>query len=660
MAIPALSDVEKAILAPPLRLTIRQWAERRLRITEGPMVGGQGVSTAWHAETFPPQTTIMDAIGDRRWRRVWLMTGPQTFGKTESACLPALLHAIGHRRVSALYVASRLPLALTQWRKKILPAMLADDGLAALISEDRDLIGDKNERRFLNGTSLHFSGGESVGAISGFTVAVVICDDIQAYPGLLPGFGHPADVAFARAAAYPEEQRTLVGCGTAGTVDDYLWRSLAASTLYCLAVPCLGCGIYQLLEWERMIYPEDPDKALTQTWMRCAGGCDHRIDFDELPRMLARHRWVSCPPGEDWVNKPSDGGTALDIGAASIYPDSQRATQEAGFWCNALAWPLGETWGQRAAEWLSIRGDPDKVKDHQQRVLARPWREPDPDENALTVEALAEHVVATHKYRSVPDQADLVTMTADVHDRYLYYIVRAWRRQDGTSWLVDAGTIGVHGPKKGETLTADEQRARIGHAIRLALEDLWEMDNQGWVKVGGEIVRSVKALVDGGYRPDAVGQFCRARNTGLPERKWEMVEGSRSSTPQPIWPRQVRRNQRGHVWREIGTSEAKHLLRERLAIPRDKPGYMHVYADHPLDSYYRHMVSEHWVEKKTPTGTRMIWERRPGAGPNHWWDCEVYQIAAAIACGVRLMVGEEPAAEQARAKTSWFALRKRK
>ena len=90
------------------------------------------------------------------------------------------------------------------------------------------------------------------------------------------------------------------------------------------------------------------------------------------------------------------------------------------------------------------------------------------------------------------------------------------------------------------------------------------------------------------------------------------------------------------LYREINVDEAKHVLRELLSIPHDRPGGWRTYVERPLEAYHRHLVSEHFVTK--PRGGRevKVWEKRPGAGPNHWWDCEVYQVAVAIACGVKL------------------------
>lgn len=658
---PDLTELEWSFLGPRPQLTISEWAAEHIWITEGPAVGQGGTATQWNPDTFPLQRDVLNAIEDDRWTKVALMTSPQAFGKTQSAAMATLLHAIHHRKVSAAYVAANLNLAVTQWTRKIEPAMRADAELRQLIFENVDFGGSKVRRDFTNGTSLHCTGADSAGALSAFTAPVVVCDDVQAHPVSLPGFGHPVDLAFTRAEAYPAEDITLVLIGTAKTVDDYLWRTMVSSALFMPFVPCPKCGTYQLLEFPRLQYDDSsPAKAKRSTWLPCArDSCSYRIVFSDLDGMLAEHRWVSCAPGEDWVTKPATGGTKIGR-TAKVYPHTSRTTDTAGFWCNALYWPLGKTWGERVAEYLKCRGDPDQLKNHQQQVRVVPWEDPEEDEAALTVEAMAEHKQAEHRKGIVPAEVDLVTLTADVHDRFLYYIVRGWRKADGTSWLIDAGTLGVRGPKRTEDLTQREKQARVGHAIREALVDLWTMEARGWPIGGGAVsMNAALALIDGMYRPDAVGQFCAQRNAGQAEVKWRMVQGHASTRgTRAIWPRQARRNKRGHPHWDIGVDEAKHLLRELLSIPGTQAGAWHTYSDVSLEAYHRHMVSEHFIVKRRNGKDVKVWEKRDGGGPNHWWDCDVYQIAAAIACGVRFVghLATEPEEEA----DGWFRHQKRR
>jgi len=382
--------------------------------------------------------------------------------------------------------------------------------------------------------------------------------------------------------------------------------------------------------------------------------------------MLAEHAWVSTPPGLNVVKDPGERtglGRLRDLRRnEAVYPETERASLDAGFWWNAFSWPL-VGWGKHAADFVSASGKPDTLKTLRQQVRVIAWEEPPEDSDALTVAQVAEHQHAEHRRGLVPAEVDVLTLTADVHDKFLYYIARGWRKETGSSWLIDAAHLGVHGPRKDEQLSKAEHAARIGAAIRLALEDLWALEQNGWPRATDpeEIIRASLCLIDGGYRPDAVGQFCLQRNAGLGVRRWRMVRGRSSrhkGAPRAIWDPQPHRSGRGHVFWQMNVDEGKHTLRDLLVVPRERPGAWHTYSDADLEAYHRHLVSEHFVKRKRGSGEVMVWEKREGAGPNHWWDCEVAQVAAAIACGVHLPTMPEVEKQDVKRKQSQLAGRR--
>jgi phage terminase large subunit GpA-like protein len=629
-------------------LSLVEFARAHCYATEGPLVEtgiGENVPVPFDPATFPLQLAPLEAIGDPRWSRVVVMTAPQAFGKTEALAKPALMYALEYRGISAAYVAGRQALAAGQWKKKILPAMLADADLAALIPENPDEGGDKNQRNFTNGTSLHFAGSESEAALSGFTALVIVCDDVHAMPQSIPGRGHPVDIAFTRSESAPAESCTHVQIGTAGTVEDYHWQTLVSSALYCPFVPCPGCGTYQLLEWERMEFDhEDIGAALTGTWLRCANpDCEHPIVFDELDAMLAEHRWVSLPPGCDWLLNPPEGGSRWDPaepGEFRVYPSTARNTNHAGFWCNALYWPHGKSWGQIAAEYISCRGDPDKPKNFGQQKQTRPWKEPEVDEQRLTVEELQTHVVEGYAARTVPAAADLVTVTVDVQSGYIYYIVRAWKKADGTSWLIDAKTIGK--PVKGGGDSEAELRARRAAGIITGMDELDALVATGWpvVDAEGEIKGTISArvgLIDRGFEPEIVAGWWSAKHRNV----WKMIKGQKAGQRAVLWPLHrregLRTDARNRPWRLVDINAAKHVLRRLLRVAAGQPGYWHIPGSglhvNTIRSYYRHLTSEKWRKDLAPPR----WKKITEGLENHYLDCETYQISAARACGVQLV-----------------------
>lgn len=671
----AFNDRELTELRPREVLSAEAWAVRHLRLTEGPLIGASGGGVAWRPETFPPQRAVLAAADDPRWSMVIIQGPPQRASKTTTA-IAILGKALHHQRRSAMYVGGNADLAASQWHNKFKRAFLASPELAALIPDNTDQGGNRLERRFVTGVSLFLAGSESASNLSGKTAPVVVCDDVQAY-GTLGKFGHPADYAFTRADSFDRSQRTLVAMGTAGGVDDWLWRTLSGSTFHCPFVPCLTCGAYQLLEWERLVFDAtDPAAAIEQTLMSCARpACDHLIPYAELHRMLAAVRWVSMPEGTDWILDPPPGGTWLEtIDAADEYPRSRRRTGVAGFWLgNALYWPWGESWGELAAAWIGMEGDEERSKNHLQNVRNKPFVPPKADVDALDATAILAGVGQAHAWKVVPEQAGvhtgagLLLMSVDVQAGYCWYLVEAWHKTSGQSWLIECGQMGKRG--EGREITDRDDRGEL--FARLATEALGKLKAKavaGWTIAtagGGHIGKAVPAhvLVDVRYLRQTVQAFCRLANGGMHLGTWLPVQGSqaKAGSPVPLWPgpgasrARIEKVGRGR-YIEINTNAAKLLNRGQIAaqlltLPPDMPRYLR-------DTFVKHLCAEQWNPELKK------WNRP--TGPNHLLDCRAMQICGAVGQGVAVPDSpvaadpeHPPATEQGEIK-EWFAPRKRR
>lgn len=630
-------EAERRNFAVRPKLSLVEWTRQHIRIVDGPLVDG-GPAIPWSPETFPLQVAPMESLTDRRWSRTILCTAPQAFGKTQCVAIPPLLYAVEYLGVTPVYMAANRDLAAAQWEKKIEPAMRADPDLALLLHDNPDHGGTKTLRHFTNGTSLHMVGSESVGKISGYTSPVIVPDDMQAYPTNLPRFGHPADYILTRSGALPAEQCIHALAGTASTIDDYVWRSLNGSTFFLPFVPCSDCNTYQLIEFDRMVYDEkDPHAAIEDTWMRCAHvGCGHQIRYEELPGMLANHLWASMPPEAKWITEPVEGGVTIDPATAAICPETDRNTNIAGFWCNAFYWPHGKTWGDHAADWLSRRGDPEKEMDFRQNIEVVAYAEPEVDEERLTIEEMKEHVSDEgYEAGTVPADADCVTVTVDVQSGYVYYLVRAWRQADGTSWLIDLGTFGR--PLRGRSERSVKARRTAG--ITRGLDSIEAMMQKGWPHGDkGRTIKPIAAAVDIGFERDIVASWWKAKHRNV----WKMIQGQKAGKTGSLWPAKPSTDKRGWPYRTVDVNQAKHLLRRLLRVVKDQPGYWHMPSGglhvNTLRAYFRHLTSE--VFDRTLAIPRWV-AYRPGAA-NHFLDTEVYQLCISRALGVRLPSMEQP------------------
>jgi len=647
---PPLYEHEREALAPAEILPLSAWAERKRYVTAGPAVGPEGVPVPWSNALDPLVVTIMAAIDSEHWSRVCYMGSPQRSGKTEVA-VNAILATIDQQRANVFYHNASAVAAMDVWKKKILPAIEHSPALAHLLSEDREEGGVKERRDFTNATSLFVRGSESRAALAQATAPLTIADDVQAMSPL-PDGDHPADLGMERADAYPVDQRRHLHLGQPGIVSDHLAHELFGSTFYVPFVPCLGCGTYQMIEWDRFVYDDsDPESARDDCWMRCANEkCRHEIRDDDLPAMLAEHLWVSTPPETNWVVDPMPGGTRIDVNDAAVYPDTARKTLVCGFWRSAFYWPF-VSWGELAVQAISAAGKPEETINFGKRIRAVPYEPPKVDEDALEPADVKAHTHAGHHWKAIPAAAGVhedkgvLLVTGDVMAGYLWYLVLAWHLGTGSSWLIECGRFGKK-IESTEIRSKAERTAAWKSRIARALEGLWTKDDGGWPveTAGGEVLETVSAnhcLIDCGFLRETVQTACRRFNGGRWVGRWRAVEGSqaRAASKTPVWPAKptIETKTKRRYW-VSNTNRGKLYVRDVLAIPPGNDGAFHLPTDMPAvlrDQFAKHICAEEWLADKGR------WQKVSDS--NHLLDCMALQIAGAISCDVRLPMIEQAA-----------------
>lgn len=228
--------------------------------------------------------------------------------------------------------------------------------------------------------------------------------------------------------------------------------------------------------------------------------------------------------------------------------------------------------------------------------------------------------------------AEFVTFGGDLHKEPIYYVFRAWA-MDGTSWLIEAGVSEVH-LHEGD----DAERERIQRA---RLRSLWEIAQEGF-KVGSASGAAAKILpfrmgfLDESWEQQVARAACRETGwrfrpvrgrAGLATRRFRKVEDHKPSLL-------------------LGVDHFKHDLARLLQRTRGaagvSPGYFHLHNT-PSHAYTQHMCAERWQPKQRRAGTDVVeFEWYAVNRNNHWWDCEVYALAAAVACGVRVALEDKP------------------
>lgn len=251
------------------------------------------------------------------------------------------------------------------------------------------------------------------------------------------------------------------------------------------------------------------------------------------------------------------------------------------------------SFGEFAVSFLSKKDEADELRDHMNSFEAMPWQ--------LVGKEAKEDDILRHRgdypIGTCPAEPLAVVLTADVQEHSIYCLVRGWGRFE-TSWL-------------------------IAYGVLPDLSALAYVAGNVYQSPTGEL-RVTHAFIDSGYATDEVYKFCRQSGftpvKGVDQQSQPIRWSAADDLPLMT----------------LDASYFKDSLQHRLKIAPTDPGAWHLPADTD-PAYARHLTAETLVKKRDPLkGTvKRFWKK--SRSDNHWLDCEVYQLAAARAIGVRDM-----------------------
>lgn len=425
-------------------------------------------------------------------------------------------------------------------------------------------------------------------------IRYLVCEEPDEFPAFSSTGGDPLAKAEKRLTTFRDKgrARSLIG-GTPTTRMGNVWKRWELCPVrYHYWVPCPHCNGYQLLLWKQVKWPElaeETDRAKRAERVEREGlasyECEHckgAIRDHHKPRMLRRGMWAS-----------EDQAVTADGRVVGPEPKGKRI----GFKVSGLYSPW-VTFGLLAKEWIEAQGDPNALCDFVNQRLAEPFEEQRAKTEPAFIQekAAGEPLVVPKWARAVISTAD--TQGADERSGYFWYTIRAWG-YGYRSKLLDFGVC----------TTKQELKQRC-------------LDRPLQVEEGrGQVTPSMLLVDSGGPRWNEVYQLAQSDprihpTKGAKDRRTWMVE----ERPQ---------RQHGVVLWMIDTEQSKDLLHS-LIHDQDRGKWVPhaaVNAD-----YCQQLCSE--TKIFDPTLNREIWTN-PGGRPNHLWDCEHQQCAAAwrLGCG---------------------------
>lgn len=610
---------------------MREFAEQEIIIPDGPFGG-----TKFSCDRQPHTRLWFDEVDSGRWRR-HATTGPVQGGKSLLAfIIPACYHLF-ERRETIILGLPRMEMARDKWTLDLEPVIQA--------SRYRDMIptrgtgsrgGSFESIRFRNGATLKFmSGGGGDKNRASFTSRVLIVTEADGLDesGGASREADPLRQMEARTASWGDKARIYLEC-TVSIEKGRIWQEIQNGTNSRIALCCPICHGYVTPERDSLVgWQGAPDEIAAAE--RSAFHCDLcGAIWTETQRRQAHALAKLVHKGQE-IDKT--GTITGDL--PRTYTFGYRFTAANNFlrtanFIGGLEWKAANSEDQDGAE-----------KEMCQWVWAKP---PKPTVQALAnLDARAIATKMAHPGRGyVPEDAEIITLGADLHNWHIEWVAVAWR-EGCKGHILDYGV---------EPVPSDAMAVEL--AILTTLRSLrstwlagWQCSNKGprFSRVG---------LFDSGYLPEVAYRFCTESGSGFLPSKGQ---GATQRAGAYNKPKQLSKTilHIGDEWHvatvpraeggaielvEINVDHWKTWLHERWRSKPGTVGAMELFHSSKADehiAFARHQTSEEkQVEFIQGRGEVVKWVKKQSA--NHWFDALTLACVAASIAGVKLVDPDQP------------------
>lgn len=267
-------------------------------------------------------------------------------------------------------------------------------------------------------------------------------------------------------------------------------RGRLGSTNCSMFVPCPHCSRYQRLamehvKWEKLENGKSDKDLARRTARYVCPHCDGDIGDHHRPRMMQSGVWVpeGCEVDDERAAAAAeshewDGWSSADW----IVGTPKRDSTDAGYHLSSL-YALSLSWGDIAAEFVACKSKPQDLRNFVNQWLADTWEHV---KQHSTWEKLGVRIITPIERGVCPEWSSMLTIGVDRQEsdgsRFPWAAV-AWGPQD------------VHAVAYSEAEGFDE--------VRDIVRTQWQHAD------GGDPLASAFSVVDSGYRPDGVYEFCR-------------------------------------------------------------------------------------------------------------------------------------------------------
>lgn len=601
---PASAELELAPWTPSERdawrpaplLPVPEWAERERVL--GP--DETSVPGRWDNAIAPFLVEPMRAMGDTVHRIVSLLKGAQVGGS--EAARNWLAQRAATDPAPALILFPTKDSAKDVLDERIIPMLKNTPALARLLTGK---VYDTKARQIrLRTHRIHVAWAGAPQTVASRPIRDLLCDETDKYP-ITASSQEGSDartLAKLRLTTFKHRAKT-VEISTPTNRHGIIYQSwLAAADRRVWEIPCLECGGYQTISWDRLEFRGKGSTSLEE-WRAIAGeaplpgdpravryrcvSCGHLHAERDKARMNRRGRWRSegCEPGVH----PQSAHVAFHI-PSTISPWVTWADIVAEHFdarLRGIVALAGWTNGRMGA----VSDELEAGRFERERILALAAR--------------------GHPRGVVPRWATILITTADTQRNGWWWVTRA------------------HGPEGRSRLLAYDFAKDEATLRREALDARYTIDGVHVPAVPS--VMFVNPGTSDGDREDDADALATDRATRLaatdPDRI-KLIRGYGGSyrAPSRWWQTTGKGLPEAVELFMVCTQTYKDLLAGRIV--QDEPAVWEVTS--AADARYAgQLASEEKIQQTVGARTLRVWVMRSAEAQNHLWDCEVYQTAAA-------------------------------
>lgn len=571
-------------LTPIKRLTVSEWAQQ-YRVLSSVSSAEPG---RWRNSRVPYLVEIMDRFSPYDdAQEIIVMKGSQV-GVTEAG-FNAIGFYIDNDPCSMMYVMPTEATVKRNSKIRFDPMVDASDSLRRKISpaKSRDKENSVLQKSFAGGV-LVFCGANSPAPLRSIPVRILVLDELDAMPSDVDGEGSPVDLAKARSRTFAQKKLGLISTPTqhGASMIEAAYLQTSQRKYF---VPCPHCGLMQTLEFENLVWGENPETAK----YKC-DGCDELIEERYKTFMLSNGQWQDTKP---------------ELASRRVY----------GYHISAMYSPLGwMSWSDIVREYKDSEGDEAKRKVFVNTILGETYKE---DGEAPPWEQL---FARRENYPTYCPPKDVIVLTS------------------GVDIQKDRIELEIVGWCQGKRSYSIDYRVLVGDTADTSPGEVWDqlakVVGEIWIREDGKEMPLMKMCVDTGFRTTEVYDFCRRFHPS----QVVPIKGSENQSVVLTPPRPVDRSQ--IQGKTVGTtalwSVGVNILKSelygwlRLNINEDgtfPDGYCHFPSAY--DAHYFRMLTAEKLQKRIVRGfPRYEWVK--DYARNEALDCRNYARAGAYMLGI--------------------------